>query len=376
MNSTDKAAEVRRLAENFAHAVAYLPDDCEAEARAALHDAIEALATPTPAPEPSQGQAPGEAAESDDRAFKDFAAWNDHESIAAAQQPAATSEPLYLVMAGGDGFTSAIVPESKLDDAYILTQWIDLESVTPDDRAEALEHFHDDDEWTHTGASGGGERLKFTINFEDGWVTVIRLFDTSALTQQPAATSDPHWSLRTRFADLLHLLEFANIDTPTRSDAPKALTLMAELRAALAHQPAASALEDGKQPAATSEPKDVTLPDGTVRHNVGSDNLSDEDRSAMRAEEERREAPWIGADGETYLSHEHELQVAEELAFRQGQAIAGRLAASQEGDKLDAERYRQVRRGQKWSVIDWKGDDLRAEALDAAIDAARDGGAK
>ena len=36
----------------------------------------------------------------------------------------------------------------------------------------------------------------------------------------------------------------------------------------------------------------------------------------------------------------------------------------------DAARYRLVRRGQHWSVIDGIGNDLRAEALDAAIDAA------
>ena len=36
-----------------------------------------------------------------------------------------------------------------------------------------------------------------------------------------------------------------------------------------------------------------------------------------------------------------------------------------------AERYRSLRRGQKWSVIDWKGDALRADDLDAAIDAAK-----
>jgi len=37
----------------------------------------------------------------------------------------------------------------------------------------------------------------------------------------------------------------------------------------------------------------------------------------------------------------------------------------------DAERYRLVRRGQHWSVINGIGDTLRAEALDAAIDAIR-----
>ena len=37
----------------------------------------------------------------------------------------------------------------------------------------------------------------------------------------------------------------------------------------------------------------------------------------------------------------------------------------------DAERYRSLRRGQKWSVIDWTGDALRVDDLDAAIDAAK-----
>lgn len=36
----------------------------------------------------------------------------------------------------------------------------------------------------------------------------------------------------------------------------------------------------------------------------------------------------------------------------------------------DAERYRLLRRGQHWSVIDGIGDTLRADALDAAIDSA------
>lgn len=35
-----------------------------------------------------------------------------------------------------------------------------------------------------------------------------------------------------------------------------------------------------------------------------------------------------------------------------------------------AARYREVRRGQHWSVIDGIGSDLRADELDAAIDAA------
>jgi len=37
--------------------------------------------------------------------------------------------------------------------------------------------------------------------------------------------------------------------------------------------------------------------------------------------------------------------------------------------QADAARYRALRRGQKWSVINGVGESLRAEALDAAIDA-------
>ena len=51
-----------------------------------------------------------------------------------------------------------------------------------------------------------------------------------------------------------------------------------------------------------------------------------------------------------------------------------RPAASPQADSVqeDAARYRLLRRGQHWSVIDAIGNDLlRAEALDAAVDAAR-----
>ena len=37
--------------------------------------------------------------------------------------------------------------------------------------------------------------------------------------------------------------------------------------------------------------------------------------------------------------------------------------------RKDAERYRKVRRGQHWSVIDWAGETLQGESLDAAVDA-------
>ena len=52
-------------------------------------------------------------------------------------------------------------------------------------------------------------------------------------------------------------------------------------------------------------------------------------------------------------------------------ALIETLLAGKPEDALDAARYRMLRRGQHWSVINGVGDTLRAEELDAAIDAAR-----
>lgn len=46
----------------------------------------------------------------------------------------------------------------------------------------------------------------------------------------------------------------------------------------------------------------------------------------------------------------------------------GRLEEEINALRADAERYRLLRRGQHWSVIDWKGDVLRGDELDATID--------
>ena len=62
------------------------------------------------------------------------------------------------------------------------------------------------------------------------------------------------------------------------------------------------------------------------------------------------------------------------LALRMRSAIASHGPAQAQADSVleDAARYRLLRRGRHWSVIDGIGNDLlRAEALDAAVDAAR-----
>lgn len=95
--------------------------------------------------------------------------------LTASQATAVTHEPMYLVHAGGDAYQAEIVPESGLDDAYLLTQWGSLGDLTAEERADALHHFHDDDAWTHTEVTGKGERLKFSPALEDGWIEVVRL---------------------------------------------------------------------------------------------------------------------------------------------------------------------------------------------------------
>ena len=52
-------------------------------------------------------------------------------------------------------------------------------------------------------------------------------------------------------------------------------------------------------------------------------------------------------------------------------ALAAAPAQPDAGVLEDAARYQLLRRGQHWSVVDGIGNDLRAEALDAAVDAAR-----
>ena len=68
------------------------------------------------------------------------------------------------------------------------------------------------------------------------------------------------------------------------------------------------------------------------------------------------------------LPHDTPSQLAD--SFRIGW-MACRELAQADSVQEDAARYRLLRRGQHWSVIDGMGNDLRDEALDAAVDAAR-----
>ena len=88
-------------------------------------------------------------------------------------------------------------------------------------------------------------------------------------------------------------------------------------------------------------------------------------------------------DAKTEQALTDALRLAAKSAAPYGTAMIGASHLTEAADTIDtlraqlaeaqryAERYRSLRRGQKWSVIDWKGDALRADDLDASIDAAK-----
>ena len=89
----------------------------------------------------------------------------------------------------------------------------------------------------------------------------------------------------------------------------------------------------------------------------------------------------VTVDTGNYYDNAAAMPVARFIAACNPEAITTILAALEARDaeiaalREDAERYRLLRRGQRWSVIDGIGDTLRAERLDAAVDQARKGGA-
>lgn len=81
----------------------------------------------------------------------------------------------------------------------------------------------------------------------------------------------------------------------------------------------------------------------------------------------------LGTEGYDTLSDPQD-QADHDAAVRGTELFVQRMAqaaARQQALETDAARYQLLRRGQKWSVIDGGGNELRADVLDAAIDAAR-----
>jgi hypothetical protein len=87
-------------------------------------------------------------------------------------------------------------------------------------------------------------------------------------------------------------------------------------------------------------------------------------------------------DGKFYCGRHDPVAVNEKRAaknaawnakFNASQQAAKDAKARQAALELDAARYRLLRRGQQWSVINGIGDVLRADDLDAAVDAEMQG---
>jgi ClpP class serine protease len=103
------------------------------------------------------------------------------------------------------------------------------------------------------------------------------------------------------------------------------------------------------------------------------DRLSAEN-AALRAQleaaqkQEPVERQYQGRDGKWYpfMNPLHYRNTVDDGSW----PIRDLYAAPIPADAKDAARYRLLRRGQQWSVINGIGDMLRSEVLDAAIDAA------
>lgn len=81
-------------------------------------------------------------------------------------------------------------------------------------------------------------------------------------------------------------------------------------------------------------------------------------------------------DGDRQWAASRQAQLVEVYAApvaAQVQAVVNKQLTTEtsDQDREDSERYRLLRRGQHWSVINGIGEALRAESLDAAIDAVR-----
>jgi len=80
-----------------------------------------------------------------------------------------------------------------------------------------------------------------------------------------------------------------------------------------AKKAAEAAAKAGVAIAATEAVRDVKLPDGTVRHNVGSDNLSDEDRVSMQQDTDAARAEVNTVQTRPRTQAEAEAQAKEEV---------------------------------------------------------------
>ena len=92
-------------------------------------------------------------------------------SFTEPHSPCTSQEPMYFVAWGSDGHGSVIVPESKLETAYLETLWGDAADAPSDEREEALALLRDPDNWIMDGDT----KAVWEERLEDGWCRIYRM---------------------------------------------------------------------------------------------------------------------------------------------------------------------------------------------------------
>ena len=94
------------------------------------------------------------------------------EATPSAQSAPATNTALtersYLLVMGGDGYSSRIVPESQIEEAFAGALYDPPSDMPPDHRADLSKHMADPYNWR----CDGDLRLTYEQRFEDGWVSL------------------------------------------------------------------------------------------------------------------------------------------------------------------------------------------------------------
>lgn len=87
------------------------------------------------------------------------------------------NKPHYLIVAGGDGYQTTIVPEDKLDEGYLRMVYGEKWMEAPaQERSLLLEHMHDlDMNWERADGIG----VRYRDNGCSGYIEVIRIEPTT-----------------------------------------------------------------------------------------------------------------------------------------------------------------------------------------------------
>jgi hypothetical protein len=103
------------------------------------------------------------------------------------------TQPVYLLVAGGDNIRTTLALEDGLERAFLELHFSSIDDKDSDLHEDVLSGLRDDDSWEMAEpppGGAGGVRTRYFCNYEDGYVEVIRLPDDwqyipHAVTQKP-----------------------------------------------------------------------------------------------------------------------------------------------------------------------------------------------